>query len=761
MTYPLGVVTRTITVGDSLAVESGTGLTVRAALRSSRGLVWVATGERAVSAPEVRESATAGDAVSFTPPVTDQAGWRDLATGALIDVSAANSHTHTYTIELVTLRDGRPVDRRFIGPFPLPTGDGTPVDADLLIAADTVPGLLVSVPDALTPRMDALESEVSDLGGSIGDAVADYLTANPPSGSPDATALTKGIVRLAGDLGGTADAPTVPGLADKADTDHRHVLADITDYTAPPPPPDLSGYATTSAVASALAGKAEKAALHTHPAVIAQGANAADARTAIGAGTSSFSGAYADLTGKPTLGTAAATAATDYATATHTHDVGDLDATGTPSATTYLRGDGTWATPAGGGGGGSAGVTATNTPTAPADGESASYLVTSAVSWPAGLVWSTDPDGGTAPTVTGTALVSLFTVGGTTRAIMGATFPGGSEPDPTDTTAPTWTATLTTGVPDSTSVTVTATALATDDVMVTGYESSVDSGATWQPITPAGAVFTLTGLTEDTSYPAPQLRATDAAGNTSAPLTAQAFTTAAAAASLSAAILAASPAGYWKMDETTGKTFADSSGNSRTATAGATAPQLATLAGPAGTGSYVNFQNGASTATVPDDDAFSINTTGGLTLAFLKRSTNAGDANMRTVLAKGGEWSGLVRHNATSGGMDSRVLSPTSQVQQMESTAFNLPVNTWTLHVVRFEGTTAGNRHQHFINGVLQASTRGTLGAAQTYGNTTSAVGVGSSDARGIAHAAIFPTALTPAQIAYIADAARSEGWIA
>lgn len=43
MTYPPGVVTRTITVGDSLAVESGTGLTVRAALRSSRGLVWCET----------------------------------------------------------------------------------------------------------------------------------------------------------------------------------------------------------------------------------------------------------------------------------------------------------------------------------------------------------------------------------------------------------------------------------------------------------------------------------------------------------------------------------------------------------------------------------------------------------------------------------------------------------------------------------------------------------------------------------------------
>ena len=74
-------------------------------------------------------------------------------------------------------------------------------------------------------------------------------------------------------------------------------------------------------------------------------------------------------------------------------------------------------------GGGSSTITADDTPAAPAEGESASYFVTPAVSWPAGLVWSTDPDGGTAPTITGTALVSLFTVGGVTRAIMGATFP--------------------------------------------------------------------------------------------------------------------------------------------------------------------------------------------------------------------------------------------------------------------------------------------------------------------------------------------------
>lgn len=44
---------------------------------------------------------------------------------------------------------------------------------------------------------------------------------------PTATGTAKGVVRLAGDLGGTADNPTVPGLADKADTDHTHPIADV------------------------------------------------------------------------------------------------------------------------------------------------------------------------------------------------------------------------------------------------------------------------------------------------------------------------------------------------------------------------------------------------------------------------------------------------------------------------------------------------------------------------------------------------------
>lgn len=74
--------------------------------------------------------------------------------------------------------------------------------------------------------------------------------------------------------------------------------------------------------------------------------------------TVATSGAYTDLIGKPFIPDSpddiGAQAAGDYATNTalagkantsHTHGVGDLTATGTKDATTYLRGDNTWAVP--------------------------------------------------------------------------------------------------------------------------------------------------------------------------------------------------------------------------------------------------------------------------------------------------------------------------------------------------------------------------------------------------------------------------------
>lgn len=75
---------------------------------------------------------------------------------------------------------------------------------------------------------------------------------------PDATTAIKGVVQLAGDLGGTAAAPTVPGLAGKASTSHTHAATDVT-----------SGTLDVARVPTGTSGSTVALGNHTHtPAVV-------------------------------------------------------------------------------------------------------------------------------------------------------------------------------------------------------------------------------------------------------------------------------------------------------------------------------------------------------------------------------------------------------------------------------------------------------------------------------------------------------------
>ena len=100
------------------------------------------------------------------------------------------------------------------------------------------------------------------------------------------------------------------------------------------------------------------------------------------------------------------------------------------------------------------------------------------------------------------------------------------EPSGTDTTPPSWSASLTVKSVGSTQIVINASAAATDDRQVM-YEVSQD-GMSWAPITPAGLDFTVKGLEMSTSYTL-RFRAVDDGGNTSQVLTAPAVTTTTAA----------------------------------------------------------------------------------------------------------------------------------------------------------------------------------------------------------------------------------------
>ena len=115
--------------------------------------------------------------------------------------------------------------------------------------------------DGLALKEDAANKSVdTSLGNSdvlypSQKAVKTYVDATVASGAPDATTLSKGLIQLAGDLGGTSDLPTVPGLALKAP------LADPT-FTGTPAAPTASDattsttqIATTAFVQSVSGGK--------------------------------------------------------------------------------------------------------------------------------------------------------------------------------------------------------------------------------------------------------------------------------------------------------------------------------------------------------------------------------------------------------------------------------------------------------------------------------------------------------------------------
>lgn len=107
------------------------------------------------------------------------------------------------------------------------------------------------VRDDLSGLVSTAEGHASDASDSAAAAArsAQDAASVVSDGVPDASTTMKGKVQLAGDLSGTADAPTVPELATKADTGHAHEVADVTGLQS-----DLNGKVSASSTGTRLYG---------------------------------------------------------------------------------------------------------------------------------------------------------------------------------------------------------------------------------------------------------------------------------------------------------------------------------------------------------------------------------------------------------------------------------------------------------------------------------------------------------------------------
>jgi hypothetical protein len=94
-----------------------------------------------------------------------------------------------------------------------------PISAATQTALNAKQDLLLFTPEDVANKSTNTALGTSDTLYPSQKAVKTYVdTAVSGASAPDATTTTKGVVKLAGDLAGTADLPTVPGLAGKEPT---------------------------------------------------------------------------------------------------------------------------------------------------------------------------------------------------------------------------------------------------------------------------------------------------------------------------------------------------------------------------------------------------------------------------------------------------------------------------------------------------------------------------------------------------------------
>lgn len=214
MPFPEYIATRTLSAGGAATIESNRQLKIRATLQSTKSLVWSDTGFQFLQWKDVKVSAL-GTEVTFNPPRTDLAGWKDYDTKAVIDVSAEGSFSHRYLLLIEYLDENDApigIPPQNLGPFALPDGVGT-YDVDKSVVVGTVAGDQVSIPDLWSQLVADAEAAAAAAQAAIVDS-AEFVGAQISTpGTPARVSLETTI--------GAVVAPAVAPVSARVTTTER------------------------------------------------------------------------------------------------------------------------------------------------------------------------------------------------------------------------------------------------------------------------------------------------------------------------------------------------------------------------------------------------------------------------------------------------------------------------------------------------------------------------------------------------------------
>lgn len=258
-------------------------------------------------------------------------------------------------------------------------------------------------------------------------------------------------------------------------------------------------------------------------------------------------------------------------------------------------------------------------------------------------------------------------------------------------------------------------------------------------------------------------------------LMAAAGNSAAAGVTLPTAIAALSPVGYWKLDEASGTTATDSSGNGRNGTYTGSGFTLQGAAGGDGS-SYADLGNAASShILVADNNAWSIDTGPGLTVFMLVKPDNVNPGAQRHFVSKGAasnyEWGityGVLPSGTPTSGAVSAAMWTAAGIGRTFSAMSGSPLTTsWQAVCFAFPGTSTTSWPLHYRNNNTDLTTSTGSSSSNAYVNGTAQLSLGwrnDSAANqyfqgGMAHVAIFGGWLNTTQIASLMTAADNDGW--